>query len=149
MLTIRRRRIKQLWSRPAADKLLVAQAFVLLGMTRLAIKALSFNRLERLMGERNGHEAECSAADLKTARRVGWAVRNVSAHTPWESNCFPQALTAKLLLRRRGIGSTLCLGATFNDDKTELSAHAWLRCGDLHLTGGDGGEHFGTLASYR
>lgn len=86
-------------------------------------------------------------AQAQVARRVSWAVRRASGLTPWPSVCLLQAITAKVLLRRRGIPSTLYLGATFDESKS-LLAHAWLRCGPLYVTGGPGHEHYGVVASF-
>lgn len=86
--------------------------------------------------------------ELAAARRIAWAIHRVSPYTPWESNCFPQALTAKLLLRRRGIPSTLYLGAAFKEDRSGMEAHAWLRCGPMYVTGGKGDEKFGTVGVF-
>ena len=56
--------------------------------------------------------------------------------TAWESKCLVRALTAQKLLKQKGIGSTLYLGCGYAEDK--MVAHAWLRCGELYVTGGDG-----------
>jgi adenylylsulfate kinase len=84
---------------------------------------------------------------LVEARRIAWAVQTASRYTPWKSNCLPSAIAAKYLLGRRGIASTLYLGAAFKA-RTELEAHAWLRCGPLHVTGGAGHLRFGTVAVF-
>lgn len=142
-------RLQRLLRLPIGDQWLLVQTFVLLGVTRFLIRTLTFRRLERFLGARMAESSqELSVAHLKRARKVGWAIRTVSERTPWVSNCFPQALTAKLLLRRRDIDSTLYLGAAFAEHKQELTAHAWLRCGPAYLTGGDGREKFGAVASY-
>jgi hypothetical protein len=88
-----------------------------------------------------------SPAQAQVALRVSWAVRRASSLTPWPSVCLPQAITAKVLLRRYGITSTLYLGAAFNDHQS-LLGHAWLRCGPLYVTGGSGHEHYGVVASF-
>ena len=135
--------------RPWADKWLLVQVFVLLGVTRLAINVLSFRRLARAFGPHQVETpADAPAEQLVAARRIAWAIHRVSPYTPWKSNCFPQALTAKLLLRRRGIPSTLYLGAAFKEDRSGLEAHAWLRCGPLYVTGGRGHERFGTVGVF-
>jgi len=143
------RRLSYLARRPVADHLLVAQVLVLLGVFRLMIIALSFSRLEQLLGERFRESPdEIPAAEQAQVRRVRWAIRAVSSHTPWNSNCFPQALTARLLLRRRNISSTVYLGARFSEENSELKAHAWLRSGSIYVTGGDGSKNHGAIAAF-
>ncbi|MCP3939462.1 MAG: lasso peptide biosynthesis B2 protein [Actinomycetia bacterium] len=120
----------------------------MVGAARLAISRLRFERLEDLLGERLAESPrEITPWQLRQARMIAWAVRTVSPYTPWKSNCFPQALTTKLLLRRRGVESTLYIGAAFTEDKSALQAHAWLRCGSYFVAGGDGAESFGAVAS--
>ena len=117
------------WRRPLGDKCLFVQAYVLLGIARLAINTLAFKRLAKHLGNFMEESSEELADDeMRESRRITWAVQRVSGFTPWKSNCFPQAITAQYLLRRRGIPSTLYLGALLDGDKG-LKAHAWLRCG--------------------
>lgn len=144
-----RARLGNLWRWPWADKWLLVQVYLLLGITRLGINTLSFKRLARYFGPHKVETPATAAPEtLAAARRIAWAIRRVSPYTPWVSNCFPQALTAKILLRRRGIPSTLYLGAAFKEDKSGLEAHAWLRCGPMYVTGGKGDEQFGTVGVF-
>ena len=143
------KRFRNLLRRPWADKWLLAQAYLLLGLTRLAILTLSFRRLARYIGPLQVETPnDIPATQLAAARRIAWAISRVSPYTPWKSNCFPQALTAKILLRRQGIPSTLYLGAAFAEDKSGLEAHAWLRCGPLYVTGGKGDEKYGVVGVF-
>lgn len=142
-------KFRNLMRRPWADKWLLVQVFVLLGFTRLAILTLSFRRLARYIGPLQVETPdEIPATQLAAARRIAWAISRTSPYTPWKSNCFPQALTAKLLLRQWGIPSTLYLGAAFAADKSKLEAHAWLRCGPLYVTGGKGDEKYGVVGVF-
>lgn len=136
--------------RPWAEQRLVVQVYLLLGITRLAINTLPFPRLERWLGVRMSESAPNAPVEhLRQARRIAWAIHTVSPYTPWRSNCFPQALTAKLLLRRRGIPTTLYLGAAFKAEPgAGLEGHAWLRCGPFYVTGGDGSRHFGAIVAF-
>ena len=130
------------------DIWLFAQAFFLLGLARLAINTLRFETVTGRLGPAGVETpADSPPEHLAEARRVGWAVRSASRYTPWRSSCFPQAIAAKTLLRRRGIGSTLYLGAAFKA-RSVLEAHAWLRCGPVYVTGGAGHSYFGILAKF-
>jgi len=80
-------------------------------------------------------------------RQVGWAVRAVARRTPWKSNCLVQAVAAKIMLRRRGIPSTVYLGVA-KDPGKDLSAHAWLRSGDVILTGKRNSGEFTVLSVF-
>jgi hypothetical protein len=76
------------------------------------------------------------ADQLRYARRVGWAVLRATPYTPTNSNCYPQALSAWWLLHRKRIPTTFYYGAAFDEDRSGLVAHVWLRCGELMVTGG-------------
>ena len=136
--------------RPRSDQWLFVQAFALLGMARLAILTVRFERLARRLGTLGVETPRQVTLDaVRQARRVAWAIHRASKLTPWQSNCFPQAIAAKLLLKQRGIESTLYLGAAFKPNRAEgLEAHAWLRCGPLLVTGGAGHKRFGVVGIF-
>jgi len=66
--------------------------------------------------------------------KVRRAIIRVNRYTPWKKTCFTKAFTAKILLSRINISSTLYLGVS-KDASNNLIAHAWLRCGDQIITG--------------
>lgn len=148
-MTSWRDRVRYVAIRPLSTQWLLVQTLVLLGLARLAIKTVSYDRLERRMGVRHGESSlELSDGELDEVRQVMRALRQVSKHTPWTSNCFPQALVAQLLLRRRGLPTTIYLGAAFSKDSAALTGHAWSRCGPIYVTGGNGETKFGAVMSY-
>jgi len=137
-----------------ADRWLLLQVFFLLGVARLALRLIPFRRLARRLGPLQTETSPAAPPErLAQARRVGLAIARVSPHTPWTSNCFPQALAAKFWLSRRGIPTTLYLGVLLNEAGAEkalppMQAHAWLRCGSLIVTGGPGHERFTITARF-
>ncbi len=133
------------------DRWLLLQVFLLLGVARIAIRAVPFRRLARHLGPLQVETpAEASPEHLAQARRIGSAIARVSPHTPWQSTCLPQALAAKLWLRHQSIPSTLYLGVALPGlaGDTGIEAHAWLRCGPLIVTGGRGRERFTVTALF-
>lgn len=149
------RTVRRFFALPLRDQAVAAQAAVLLGISALLLGLLSYPRLERLLGTRFAESPDVVAdGHVRQAERIGRLVRSTSARVPWRSDCLPQAMTAKLLLRRRGIDSTLYVGAAFLDTKPgqpvprELRAHAWLRCGSVYVTGGAGRRRFGAVVSF-
>jgi hypothetical protein len=75
-----------------------------------------------------------ASKERETVKLVSWAVNTASRHMFWECRCLAQAMTGKWMLDRRGISSTVYLGLA-KDKKKMLTAHAWLRSGDMVLTG--------------
>lgn len=80
---------------------------------------------------------EVSLDEYRYAKKVAYSVNQVCGKTKWESKCLVRALTAQRLLAERNISSTLYLGCRLND-KQNMIAHAWLRCGKMYVTGGNG-----------
>jgi hypothetical protein len=68
--------------------------------------------------------------------RLSWAISVASAHVPWRSDCLLQAMAAARWMRRINVRSDFFLGVG-KDAHGRLTSHAWLRHGDLTITGGD------------
>jgi hypothetical protein len=111
---------------------------------------LRFGTVARVMGLHRGETPELvDPGSLRDAAEIGWAVRTAAAHAPWTTTCLMQALAAAVLLRRRRIDATLYLGvANASGARDGLTAHAWLRCGELVLTGGGERGAFTTIGSF-
>jgi hypothetical protein len=146
-------RLRKLAALSWEDRWLLAHLFFLLGIARLALRVIPFRRLARHLGPLQTETPPDAPPDhLAQARRVGLAIVRVSPHTPWTSNCFPQALVAKYWLGRRGIPATLYLGVALNKaagaSRSEMTAHAWLRCGPFLVTGGPGHDRYTVTARF-
>lgn len=135
--------------RPAEQRRLLMRATLMLGLMRLALH-LPFRTVSRAIALHQGEASESVAPEaLARAAAIGWAVRAAASHTPWESTCLVQALAATVLLRRHRIDGTLYLGVARDRDTPEgLIAHAWLRCGELVLTGAAGRARYTPVASF-
>jgi len=70
---------------------------------------------------------------ISVAREIQYAVESAARHLPWKPVCFPQAVAAQWMLRRRAVPSTLYLGI---DPAEGYDAHAWVRAGTVMVTGG-------------
>jgi hypothetical protein len=138
------------WRRSRTERMLLLEAFVLLGAARLGVLILPFRWLAKSLGQ---HMTETDAAvgtvNLQIARMIGWAVRSGANYTPWESVCLPQAVAAKWMLKHRGIPGTLYLGVMKDETKAEkLTAHAWVRCGQIILTGAKGHRRYTVVSTF-
>ncbi|WP_435202010.1 lasso peptide biosynthesis B2 protein [Qipengyuania sp. 902] len=71
---------------------------------------------------------------LEPVRRVRFAIARAARNLPTEPNCLPQALAARRMLGRRGIESTLFIGAE-RDEQGKAHFHAWLKVGSEWVTG--------------
>ncbi len=114
---------------------------------RLCILWMPKPKLERMMGERGEEsQTEETLENLKRAMRISTHVNRITEHTVWESKCLVRAMTARKLLKEEGIHSTLYLGV--GKDEGKMIAHAWLRCGQMYVTGGNG-KDYAMVAKFR
>ncbi|TWH49431.1 lasso peptide biosynthesis B2 protein [Sporomusa sp. KB1] len=142
------KQIQQFFNLSWFEQRLFIIVLFLTGIVRLSILFLPFRWLGPVLG---GLMQESQATEEKVnvdkAKQIGKMVERVSRYTPWESKCLVQALVGKILLRRQGITNTLYLGVG-RDERNALIAHAWLRCGEIILTGGKGRERFTVVSKF-
>ncbi|MBQ1689179.1 MAG: lasso peptide biosynthesis B2 protein [Lachnospiraceae bacterium] len=116
---------------------------------RLLIRFLPSNKLEKRFGIRDQETSrEVSKRDYYWAYRAGYEANRIAEKTPWDSKCLVRALAARKILERRKVATTLYLGVGWEvKEKNPMIAHAWLRCGELYVTGGNG-EGYAIVAMY-
>ena len=120
---------------PFHVKLMYPEALVLSAYYRFCILHTKFLRIAAktgVQGVETGHAHVMSEIPYE----IAGVIDSICRRTPWESKCLVRALTAAYMLKRRGFSGTLYMGVKMNDGK--MAAHAWLRCGDLFVTGGTG-----------
>jgi hypothetical protein len=133
--------------RPLAQQAAIVEALVCLGVARLALWGASFRRLARYLGAEGQETPEQVYDPAASCRLVALAVDAASRHAPWEGRCFAQALAATAMLRRRHLACTTYFGVA-RDERQQLKAHAWVRCGRQFVTGGAGRERFAVVANF-
>jgi hypothetical protein len=125
-----------------ADRLLVIEAAVMLGVARLIVLTLPF----RFIAAGSRRWPDTGTGDAAFNERLCRAITIAARNVPWNAVCLPQAIAAKAMLARRGRGSALHLGATF--DGGEISAHAWLTVGGAVVIGAAGMSGMSPLARF-
>lgn len=138
-----RRKLDSFLRMRVADRLLVFEAVLMLGVARLLVIAVPF----RLMAPWISRVAETERSDEELLRRVGKAVTTAARNVPWNAVCLPQAMAAKAMLAWRGCGSSFHLGAGF-DAQGKLIAHAWLVAGGRVVVGSAGMSGVTPLARF-
>lgn len=104
---------------------------------RLQLLFLPPGKMQKAWGRENTESAARETGETyREAVRISRIVNKVCDKTPWESKCLVRALAAQRLLYLRGLPSTLYMGCGMEEGK--MIAHAWLRCGEIYVTGGDG-----------
>lgn len=114
---------------------------------RFCVRFISPKKLSPHWGIRGEESVEnASAEEYKYANVVASKVNRSANNTPWESKCLVRALTAQKLLKRKKIESTLYLGV--GQENGKMTAHAWLRVGQMYVTGGNG-EGYAVVDKYK
>jgi Transglutaminase-like superfamily len=136
-------------------RVLLAEAVACLFVARLALIFVPFPRLARRLGTLVP-PADPRAAQLRmaigpgAARRaeeIGWAVTRAARYVPFKAVCLPQAMAARVMLKRHGIKSVMHFGAAQGKDKP-LDAHAWLDAAGVEVTGYPINEGFAEIACF-
>lgn len=134
---------------------LAAEAAFWLLLARLALIFVPFSILARHLGSfRSPADARAlqgrtmiSRDEVRLAVEVGWAVTRVAHHLPFEAKCLPQAMAARIMLKRRGVASVMHFGAAKGRDKP-IDAHAWLDAAGIEVTGYPVAEGFAEIACF-
>lgn len=125
--------VRALGRLPSQRRACLAEALLAVNVARVAVRLLPFRWVAACMGEHMAESAtEMTGPARETATRVAWAVHKVARRVALPANCLPQAVAAKFMLRRRGVACTLYLGVLGVEN---LRAHAWVRAGDVIVTG--------------
>ena len=104
---------------------------------RLQILLIKPKHLKKHWGEEGRETVDKEPREIYIyAASVSRIVNRICTKTSWESKCLVRALTAQKLLKRKKIHSTMYLGCKMEEGK--MVAHAWLRCGEMYVTGGNG-----------
>ena len=123
---------------PAFVKLWFIPVWFGLGVAKLAIFTVSFKRLVPRLGVSTGLSPWLPLIDERATRRarlISEVIRLAARYTPWDSNCFPQAVIARVLLGWYGVPYCLFFGVRRKPDTGEFDAHAWIASGRVRVTG--------------
>jgi hypothetical protein len=136
---------------PSFAKRWLPLLWVILGLSRMAILCFSFRKLAPHLGHSVGIASYVPLITPKQeakAAQIGQAIRLAARYTPWVSNCFPQAITARLILGLYGIPYTFYFGVMREANTPNYKAHAWVATGRVAVTGGNGFSHFTVVGCY-
>lgn len=129
------------------EKWMTITVYLYVAYYRLCLLFVPMPRIEKMIGVRGAEsEAEETLENIKLAKLVGFHVNRVTAHLPLKRKCFVRALSARKILMKKGVNTTLYLGVGKEDGN--MVAHAWLRCGQLYVTGGNG-DGYAMVAKFR
>ena len=133
---------------------LLVEAVAYLLAARLALIFVPFPRLARRLGTfvppadaRASAQTGNTPEQTRLAEAIGWAVTRAARYMPFKAVCLPQAMTARVMLKRRGVKSVMHFGAAKGQDKP-LDAHAWLDAAGVEVTGYPVAKNFTEIACF-
>ena len=154
-LRLIRRRLRRFGQLDNRRRALLAEAVACLLAARLALIFIPFPRLARRLGAfvppadtRVAQTGAGTAPDqARLAEDIGWVVTRAARHVPFKAVCLPQAMAARVMLKRRGVKSVMHFGAAKGTEKP-LDAHAWLDAAGVEVTGYPVAENFAEIACF-
>ena len=148
-LAVLARKFGRLAGIPARRRWLLAEALLSLAIARIWLLVAPFRRVAAQLGELTSVDTPAPDAPRSgpEVAEIGWAVRRAADHAPFRAVCLQQAIAAKLMLRRRGVGSVLHLGVA-RGGPDGMQAHAWLDSGGVAVTGYPVEPHYVELARW-
>jgi hypothetical protein len=112
---------------PASEKRLFLRSFAWLLAVRFGLSLLPFGMVLRLQKSVRASNGRSQRLGPETIEEVSRAVDRASRFVPG-ARCLAQALTAQILLARRGIPTELRIGVA-REEGGPVRAHAWLEGG--------------------
>ena len=136
------------WNRLSREnKRVLAEALAMLSAASLAIRLRPFRRTVELM-QRPVSVAEPAPEMCESViNQCRWAVSLWADRVPWRAVCFQRGLALHLMLRRRGVPSTLHYGVA-QDGAKGLRAHVWISSAGRPVLGVEEAEGFTCLATF-
>lgn len=145
--------IVRFWQLPRLRQAVLLEATIQLLLAQIIIFAVPFRRLIGGLGDVQGESpVELPTDDRPRVYLVAWAIRAIVRRLPRPPKCLVQGVAAQWMLRRRLLASTLYLGVacepSAGSQADSLQAHAWVRCGEIYVTGGAERHSFTIIAHF-
>jgi hypothetical protein len=138
------KRLRRFLRLPGVEQRLLLKAALMLGATRVGLWLLPFDNLRSLLFRLIEMPFRSPDAEHSSRETIVWAVETAGRYMPPARTCLTQALTAQVLLVRRGYPALLHIG-TVRQDGEGLLAHAWVESGGKVVIGGNELERYTPL----
>jgi len=144
------RPIAKFFSATGKQKRLIIEILLCLIITKTLLRFIPFKKISAGLGNPNQESpSELSPHHHREADQIKQMINKVGRHVPAKNKCLVEAIAAKWMFNRRRIPSTLYLGAKPNKQLAKsFYVHAWLRCGDVIVTGEKKISEFKTLSTF-
>jgi len=126
---------------------LFIEATLYLLLAKLALACLPFKIIALFMN-RHSRQPELHGEERQALiNAVRWSVLRASHQLPVKIVCFPRAIVAQAMLRRRKVGTTVYYGATTQPGKG-LMSHVWVQDGQAGVIGFRAAAGYKIIATY-
>ena len=139
--------VRRLLRHPASRRTMFFEAWLYLLSARIALRCLPSRLLQRFFGYPLGKNVPSTAERTQLRQEIGWAIDHASRWLPGDTVCFPKAIAAQIMCRKRGIDTIMYYGAA-KDGLDQLVAHVWVQDGADGVIGHVVTERYRVLARY-
>ncbi len=117
---------------------LMLRALPLVAVVRLGLSALPYQTV-RKWAARLAPQVGKGRDDAMTPREIGGLMQGIERASRLipKATCLTQAITAQVMLARRGQAARLHIGVA-RGESAKFEAHAWIECGNRIIIGGLG-----------
>jgi hypothetical protein len=147
--------LKMLKKHPYIEYKFFAEAWLYLAISRFLIVLRPFRKLLPYLGkpikeEEATKEANHNKAPAYLLQLIQISILRAGKRSPWRTLCYEQALTARMMLRKRKYKSVIYFGLLKNADNANknLRAHAWLICSGISVTGGKNNDNYSIVGRF-
>lgn len=143
-------KVRRFAAKPSSMQLWFVPVWCGLALARVAKDVAPFPLIARYLGVSAGPgtTAAASTTQQDRAARIGRTVRMAARHTPWTSDCYPQALVAVCVLRLARLPYAVTFGLQRGEQEADMLAHCWVTCGEVIVCGGHESTMFRPVATF-
>lgn len=128
------------------ERNLFFEAWIISFFARLKLIFTPFRIYSKRLGKHNFLPVDEIKYDNELVLMIKQSIKRAVAYSVWRNKCLEQSVTAKKMLKKRGIISTIYFGV--RKINNELEAHAWVKIGDSFVVGERNHETFTVVAYY-
>lgn len=128
------------------ERNLFFEAWITSFFARLKLIFTPFSTYSKKLGKHNYLPEEFINYDADLVFLIKRSIKRAVAYSVWRNKCLEQSVTAKKMLKKRGIISTIYFGVRKTNNV--LEAHAWVKIGDSFVVGERNHETFTVVAYY-
>jgi len=126
---------------------LILEAYFFMIFSKIALSLFSFKWVAGFMGNLMSESSEEDNYKKEELKLISDSIQISDRNIPMKTECYVQALAARLMINRRKMESTIYLGL-MKDEKGDTKGHAWLRSGNFIVTGKKRHKDYQIIATY-